>query len=159
MRENAAWASRALLLPLLPAIIGTALRAVYAGRWSIEAVDAAELAFSFGLIGVIVLSSVNRLTDKALRDALSPVFVILLSIALGLFAGSVFIKLVHESEQADILSTIRSASILSKDSFKALGASDRCTRIYGQIRTATLITGATALVLALAARVKYSLEE
>lgn len=159
MKDHLAWASRILLLPLLPAIIGTVLRSVYSGEWGIKAVDATELAFSLGLIGVIVLGAVNRLTDKALRDALSPVFVILLSLALCLFAGSVLIKLMHEAEQLDILNGIRSAQSVTKDSLRLLGADDRCTRVSGQIRAATLATGVLILMIAIAARVKYSLED
>jgi hypothetical protein len=159
MKETVAWASRVLLLPLLPAVVGSAIRAVYSGRWDLESVDSTELAFSLALIGVILLSSVSRLTDKALRDALSPIFFIILCIALCLFAGSVLIKLVHEGEQADLLTKMKTVSSVSVDSLKQLGVADRCTRISGQIRTATLVTGILSVLTALGARLRYSLED
>jgi hypothetical protein len=144
---------------MLPAIVGSAIRAVYSGAWTYDSIDAAELAFSLALIGVIVLSSVSRLADKALRDALSPLFIIILALALCLFAGSVLMKLVHEGEQVDLIRELKAATAGAPALLRHLGADDRCTRILHQIRASTLFLSAFSVLLTLAARVRYSLDD
>jgi phosphoglycerol transferase MdoB-like AlkP superfamily enzyme len=160
MKENIGWASRALVLPLVPAILGTALRIIFAGHWALAAIDASELAFCLGLVSIFLLSSVSRLADKPLRDALFPLFVILLALSLCLFAGSVLIRLVHEADQSELMATAKAAATATaSDALRRLGLDDRCTRIANQIRNATLFTGSILILLGAAARLKYAIED
>lgn len=159
MRQFLAWLARSVLLPLLPMIAGSLIRSVYSGTWSLDSIDAGELAFCVALIGVITLTGVNRLHDRALRDALAPLFVITLVMALSLFAGATLMRLVHDAEQRDLLLALKSAPNLSSASLLSIGLPDRCTRTYDQIRSATLVTALITVLLAVIARIRYLVDE
>lgn len=159
MTQFFAWLARTVLLPLLPAIVGTVMRSVYSDEWILASIDSGELAFSVALIGVIALSSVNRLTDKALRDALSPVFVLILAVALCLFAGSLLMKVFHDREQLELLTRLKASNPVDSTLLAVIGSPDRCTRVLDQIRTWTLISGGLTVLLVVVVRVRYSIQD
>jgi len=159
MKGTIAWLARVVLLPLLPAIVGALVRAVYSGSWNFTAIDSTELGFSVGLIGVVILSSVNRLTDKDLRDSLGPIFIIILALALCLFAGSVLIKVLHEAEQVELLDRLRAMNPLTPDALYQISAPNKFTRISGHIRSATIVLAIISIGIALVARLRYPLED
>lgn len=159
MKQYLAWCARVILLPLLPTIIGGATRSVYSGEWVFRSIDSTELAFSIALMVVIVLGSVSRLSDIPLRDSLSPLFVILLALALCFFAGAILMNLVHLGDQAELVKMARASVPESATALQQLGNPDRCTQILDQIRTATMVLGVITILALAIARVRYPIED
>lgn len=112
-----------------------------------------------GLSGVVVLSSVSRLTDKDLRDSLGFIFIVLLALALCLFAGSVLVKVLHEGEQLELISKLKVMDPVTPEALQQIGAPDRLTRVSDHIRSATIVLAIISIGIALVARLRYPLED
>lgn len=159
MKAFSGWFGRNILLPIFPAAVGSALRSVFSGHWSLESVDVAELSFCVALVGLFALKGVTRLSDKQLSDALSPLFTTLVAFALCLFAGSLLIVAIHQDEQVDLIRQLNDVRPVNLEMLASVGAEDRCTRIESSLRFWSLITCLAVILLAVLARLRYGIED
>lgn len=159
MRSFFAWFGKSILLPLLPALVGSVMRSMYSGHWNLASIDAAELSFCVALVGIFALTGVTRLSDRQLRDALSPLFVMAFAIALCLFAGSLLMNEYHQAEQFEILARLKASNPTDLSLLASMGREDRCIIILSQLRMWSLVACAFTVVLAVVARCKYNIEE
>lgn len=96
--ETLRWILKNIVLPLTPFLTGALLRFSYGSQDLDHIFDPSELSFSMGLLCIIVLISVNKLTEENLSDALSSILTILIVIFLVLFASSSLIKIHFDTQ-------------------------------------------------------------
>lgn len=103
MKKVVAWAGRAVVLPLVPAVVGALMRALFSNEWGITAIEPGELAFSIALMALLALGGASRLDDRELRDALWPLFTMIATIAMCLFAGSLLVSVLAAQVQKELI--------------------------------------------------------
>ena len=90
--DVAGWVAKTVFIPLVPFVVGALLRFVSFHHLSAEIIDGGELSFSIALSYLLIMSSVSRLNDRGLRDALTTFSIFGTVLSLGLFAFASYLK-------------------------------------------------------------------
>lgn len=157
--KTISWLFKNVILPLAPFTIGAVIRLLHAGTVQWSCFSATELAFSIAMMFLILSGSTGKLTDPALKEALSSGCYLGVFVFLSLFATALFL----EVDLANSLRTFLETGRLSTQSGQSILGSDlpanfdRFEAMLSRIRWTTMGLALASLFLAVLLGRKYDL--
>ena len=100
-KETVSWSLQNILLALLPFLLGALFRILYKGEVEFSSFDASELSFSLAILFILILQSVNNLSDDNLKRSLSVLLQLGIFFALAFFASSLILKIHLDTQMAN----------------------------------------------------------